>query len=66
MNVNIGLMGPALSLLLALTVSISVQAVVSNAPVYANRNMLDTAAHAKGQAASVAALKAAGMLDTLK
>ena len=66
MNVNIGLMGPALSLVLALAVSVSAQAVVSDAPVYANRNMIDTAVHSKGHAASVAALKASGVVDTLK
>ncbi len=66
MNVNIGLMGPALSLVLTLAVSVSAHAAVSNAPMYANRNTIDTTVHSEKQAASVAVLKASGVLDTLK
>jgi uncharacterized surface protein with fasciclin (FAS1) repeats len=66
MNANIKLTGLALSLVSALAAPVSAQVMVGGAPMYANKDIIDNAVNSKEHTTLVAAVKAAGLVDTLK
>ena len=66
MNRNTGFTIMALSLASALAVPVSAQVMVGGAPMYANRDIIDNAVNSKEHTTLVAAVKAAGLVDTLK
>ena len=61
------LMGLAVALALSVTtVSAMAQVTVGDAPMYANKDIIDNAVNSKDHTTLVAAVKAAGLVDTLK
>lgn len=63
---KIGLTVLALSLASALTAPVSAQVMVGGAPMYANKDIIDNAVNSQEHTTLVAAVKAAGLVDTLK
>ncbi len=66
MNVNIGLTALVLSLASVFVAPVSTQVMVGGAPMYANKDIIDNAVNSKEHTTLVAAVKAAGLVDTLK
>ena len=54
------------SALAAVTLTVSAQVMVGGAAMYANRDIVDNAVNSKDHTTLVAAVKAAGLVDTLK
>jgi uncharacterized surface protein with fasciclin (FAS1) repeats len=66
MNKNTGSTALALSLAFVLTAPASAQVMVGGAPMYASKDIIDNAVNSKEHTTLVAAVKAAGLVDTLK
>ncbi len=66
MNRNIGFAALAASLALASAAPVFAQVMVGGAPMYANKDIIDNAVNSKEHTTLVAAVKAAGLVDTLK
>ena len=61
------LVGLAVALALSVTtVAAMAQVTVGGAPMYANKDIIDNAVNSKDHTTLVAAVKAAGLVDTLK
>lgn len=63
---NIRLMAVALALTMPLATPVFAQVMVGGAPMYANKDIVDNAVNSKDHTTLVAAVKAAGLVDTLK
>ena len=57
---------PALALAAAFSAPALAQVMVGGAPMYANKDIVDNAVNSKDHTTLVAAVKAAGLVDTLK
>ena len=66
MDVNVRFTILALSLVSALAAPVSAQVMVGGAAMYANKDIIDNAVNSKEHTTLVAAVKAAGLVDTLK
>lgn len=66
MNVNTTFTALAFSLVSAVAVPATAQVMVGGAPMYANKDIIDNAVNSKEHTTLVAAVKAAGLVDTLK
>lgn len=60
------LMGAALALSIPLAAPVFAQVMVGGAPMYANKDIIDNAVNSKDHTTLVAAVKAAGLVETLK
>jgi len=65
-NRNIRIMAVALALTVPLSAPVFAQVMVGGAPMYANKDIIDNAVNSKDHTTLVAAVKAAGLVDTLK
>lgn len=63
---KVGLTALALSLASVLAGPVSAQVMVGGAPMYANKDIIDNAVNSQEHTTLVAAVKAAGLVDTLK
>lgn len=59
-------MAVAFALTMPLATPVFAQVVVGGAPVYANKDIIDNAVNSKDHTTLVAAVKAAGLVETLK
>jgi len=66
MNRNIRIMAVALALTVPLSAPVFAQVMVGGAPMYANKDIIDNAVNSKDHTTLVAAVKVAGLVDTLK
>ena len=66
MDNNTRSMFKALLLMLALTAPVSMQATIDGMPMYAGKNIIDDTVIFKEHTVLVAAVKAAGLMDSLK
>jgi len=66
MDRNIRIMAVALALTVPLSAPVFAQVMVGGAPMYANKDIIDNAVNSKDHTTLVAAVKAAGLVDTLK